>query len=220
MSDSLISRERRDFARGARVRSLAPVDDDTSAIFCLCAGGFDDVVRLRRQRRAILRIGGCEAPGKLAKECSIRTSAGQRDANARSTFHDTSGDLDETQSEGCELGAEQRRALWHRLARGEHEPVGGGVQNQAELVGLGIAARGAIGCELCLVQFDEVLRFAACAIERLVEMPGATLERGDDVADVETFAARLQARYETSLASPTLGAVVKLLIPAQLLFPA
>jgi hypothetical protein len=70
------------------------------------------------------------------------------------------------------------------------------VQDQAELVGLGIAAGGAIGCELGLVQLDEVLRFAACAIECLVEMLGTALERGDDVADVETFATRLQARRD------------------------
>src|SRR5258708_4829035 len=43
-----------------------------------------------------------------------------------------------------ELRNRERRALYDRIARGEHEPIGGGVQDQPELVGLGIATRGAV----------------------------------------------------------------------------
>src|SRR6267154_917630 len=113
------------------------------------------------------------------------------------------------QSECRELGAIQRRALGHGFAHGEHEPISGGVQDQAELVGARIAARGAIGSELSLVQLDEVLHLAATTVDSLIKVLGASLERGDDVADVATFFGRLQTSHETTLARPALGAVAK-----------
>jgi len=61
------------------------------------------------------------------------------------------------------------------------------MQDQAKLVGPRIAARGAIGGELGLVQLDEVFHLAASAVNRLIEMLCAALERGDDVADVEAL---------------------------------
>src|SRR5262249_16981460 len=89
------------------------------------------------------------------------------------------------------------------------EPVGGGVQDEAELVGLGVAAGGAIGGKLALVPLDEVLGLAAGAIDGLVEMPGAGLERGDDIADIETLGRGLDAGHEAALLVPTLGTVAK-----------
>src|SRR5205823_10284062 len=74
--DSLISRERGDFARGARVRSLAPIDNGTSAIFCLCAGGFGDVVRLRRQRRAIYGSAGAKHPASWRRSAASGQAPG------------------------------------------------------------------------------------------------------------------------------------------------
>lgn len=44
------------------------------------------------------------------------------------------------------------------------------MQNQAELVGFGIAAGGAVGSELALVRLDEVLGVSPRAIEGLVKM--------------------------------------------------
>jgi hypothetical protein len=53
------------------------------------------------------------------------------------------------------------------------QPIGGGVQDQPHLIGPRVAARRAIGGELCLVQLDEVLRLAAATVDDLVEMLGA-----------------------------------------------
>src|SRR5438477_150321 len=71
--------------------------------------------------------------------------------------------------------------------------------------------------DFCAGGFDD--GSAARTIDRLIEIPGATLERGDDVADIETFRARLQTRHQRALASPALGAVSQFLVSAQLLFP-
>ena len=45
--------------------------------------------------------------------------------------------------------------------RGEHQPVGRGVQDEAELVGERALAGGPVGGELALVQLDEVFGLAA-----------------------------------------------------------
>ena len=44
------------------------------------------------------------------------------------------------------------------------------MENEPELVGAGVAARGSVRGQLGLVQLDEVLGLAAAAIDRLVEM--------------------------------------------------
>ena len=84
------------------------------------------------------------------------------------------------------------------------------MQDQAELVGARIAARSAIGSELGLVQLDEVLHLATGAVDSLVEIFSATVERGDDVSDIETFLGRFDACHEPALALPAFGAVAKL----------
>src|SRR5437868_13355852 len=128
-----------------------------------CAGGFDDG-SAAATTPLDLWIGAEEGTGEPAEEPGAR----QREADARGTFHDACSDLDEMQSERLELGAEQRRFLRHCLAQGEHEPIPSGMQDQTELVGFRIAARGTIGSELGLVQLDEVLGFAARTIDRLI----------------------------------------------------
>ena len=62
------------------------------------------------------------------------------DADAGQAFDDAGSDLDEMQAQGVELGARESRPPRCRLAYGEHEPVGGGVEDEAELVGLWVAA--------------------------------------------------------------------------------
>jgi hypothetical protein len=59
-----------------------------------------------------------------------------------------------------------------RRGQGMQQPVGGGVQDQAHLVGARVATRGPIGRELCPVQLDEVLRLAARTIDCLIEILG------------------------------------------------
>ena len=54
---------------------------------------------------------------------------------------DAGGDLDQAQAEGVELGHAPGRALRHEAAQRPHQPIGAGVQHQAELVGGGLACR-------------------------------------------------------------------------------
>ena len=54
----------------------------------------------------------------------------------------------------------------------EHQPIGGGVQNEAYLIGERLPTGCAIRRQLALVQFDQIFHLAARAIERVVDMFG------------------------------------------------
>jgi len=75
-----------------------------------------------------------------------------------------------------ELGDREQRTLRDLIAHGEHEPVGGRMQDQPELIGLWISTRGPVRGELSLVPLDEVLGLAAATVEGLVEMLCRALE--------------------------------------------
>ena len=55
------------------------------------------------------------------------------------------------------------------VAHHQQQPVGGGVQHEAHLIGERRAATGAIRGKLGLVQLDQVLGLAALAIQSIVE---------------------------------------------------
>ena len=61
--------------------------------------------------------------------------ARQMDGDPGLHLDDAGGDLDEAQAQGVELGAPPRRSARQRRAQGPHQPVGVGVQEQAQLVG-------------------------------------------------------------------------------------
>ena len=48
---------------------------------------------------------------------------------------DANGELDQAQAQGIELGDAPARASRHQRAQGPHQPVGAGMQKQAQLVG-------------------------------------------------------------------------------------
>jgi hypothetical protein len=68
------------------------------------------------------------------------------------------------QSEGSKLGGGERVRFGDCASDGEDQPVRGGMQDQAHLVGERAAAAGAVRGELSLVQLDQVLGLAAGAI--------------------------------------------------------
>src|SRR6202790_1099005 len=179
-----------------------------SAILFFWVCGFDEGFDAATTPRCS-RSCSAEPPGKLAEDCAIRTCGGQEDTDAGRTLDHAGGDFDQTKAQRRELRNRERRALCDRIARGEHEPISGGVQDQPELVGLGFATRGAIRGELSLVPLDEVLGLAAAAVDGLVEMLCRALERGDDVADVETLQRGFDARSDAALLIPALGAVTQ-----------
>ncbi len=86
------------------------------------------------------------------------------------------------------------RGVRNDVADREHQPISGGVQDGADLIGERRAARCAVGAELGLVQLDEDLRLSARAIETVVEPFGRAVGKiGDDAADVEAEPSRSPA---------------------------
>ena len=65
-------------------------------------------------------------------------------------FHldDAGGSLDQAESQRVELGDPPGRALGHQRPQAPQQPIGAGVQEQPELVGGGLGARGAVGGEV------------------------------------------------------------------------
>jgi hypothetical protein len=89
------------------------------------------------------------------------------------------------------------------------------MQDEAHLVGIGRAARGAIAGQLGLVALDQVFGLAAHR-ERVVNVLGrAFCQRGDDIADVHAQRAGLNPGDDAALALPAFGAVAGLDIVAQ-----
>jgi hypothetical protein len=98
---------------------------------------------------------------------------------------DAGGELQGAQTKGVELRHAPGGALRHEAAQRPQRPVGAGVQQQAEPVGGGAAARGALGGEVALPGLDVVLGLAAGVGEVLVDCARiAARQGGDDEAGV------------------------------------
>lgn len=70
---------------------------------------------------------------KVPARC--RTSSASGHADARGSFGNAGAELEEAQPERGELGFAQAICRGHGVAQRQHQPVGGGVQNEADLVG-------------------------------------------------------------------------------------
>src|SRR3974390_2392435 len=111
--------------------------------------------------------------------------------------------LDEPQAQSIELRDAPYRAPGHRYAQTPHEPIGAGVQEQPELVGSSLGARGAVGCQVRLPGLDVVFRLAAPTVDILVKYTGvADLQVGDDEACVGPFRASPDAGADPLHAAP------------------
>ena len=71
----------------------------------------------------------------------------------------------------------ERHPAGHGIAEREHQPVGRGVQDEAELVGDRALAGGPVGGELALVQLDEVLGLAAGAVDTFLRLTAGRSNR-------------------------------------------
>jgi hypothetical protein len=74
------------------------------------------------------------AAGEAREARFIRVARRQRDFDAGDLLRDASGDLDQRQADGVELGIAPEGGLGREAAQGVQEPVGGGVDQQTELV--------------------------------------------------------------------------------------
>lgn len=91
---------------------------------------------------------------------------GEGEADAAGVFLDAQRDLQEPQLDGGELGSGQIADGGNGIAQGEHQPVGGSVEDETDLIGDGPAAGGRIRGKLGLVRLDQVLGLASGTIDR------------------------------------------------------
>src|SRR6188472_370422 len=163
-------------------------------------------LRTERQQRA----------GQAADQVGFGTCRGERKANAACGLDDTGGDFQEPKTQRRELGSGQFPDFGNGVAYGQHQPISGGVENEANLIGERRTAAGAIGGELRLMQLDQIFGLAARAIQAVVDPLGrADIEAGDDEADVEAEHRRLNTGDGTPFAIPGLCLVARLGIAAQ-----
>lgn len=92
-----------------------------------------------------------EIPGERPQQAGLGTGGGECQADARDGFEDAGAELEEPEPQRGELGFAEMMGCGHRLAQGEHQPVCGGVQDEADLVGDRRTAAGAVGGKLALV---------------------------------------------------------------------
>jgi hypothetical protein len=71
-------------------------------------------------------------------------SGGEGDADVVGGLADAGADLEQSLADGGELGFRQDVGLGYGVADGEHQPVGGGVECEAHLIGHGRAAGGSV----------------------------------------------------------------------------
>ena len=86
------------------------------------------------------------------------------------------------------------------------------MQEQPELIGRGLRARGAVGRQMRLPRFDVVFSLTAPAVDILVKDTGvARFQIGDDEACVGPFRADFDARDDPLNAAPARSSVEELL---------
>lgn len=94
-----------------------------------------------------------QQPGQ---EVAVRITRGQVDPDATAGFPDSGPDLQKFEPQGIDLGGFQFRALQVPTQQPE-QAIGGGVQEQAELVGQKTVATQAVGLES---SFSSLIRFS------------------------------------------------------------
>jgi hypothetical protein len=148
----------------------------------------------------------------------IRDGARQGDFDAGDHLGDAGGDFDQTEPDRVELGVAPERGARCQAAQAQQQPVGGGVDQEAELVGCRLAAGGAVGGEVQLVRLDQVFGLPARAIDLLVERLGQTREIGNDEAAVGALRPGLDTGDDAALDIPAFGGIAEIAIAADL-FP-
>ena len=84
-------------------------------------------------------------------------------------FPDAGADFEQVQADDIELGVGELSGFKGVFPEGLEQNVGGGVQEEAELIGGKLVAGGAVGLEVDFVVFDVVFHLAAAAVEVFVD---------------------------------------------------
>ena len=110
----------------------------------------------------------------------MREGRRQRDPDPGDHLGDAGGHFDQPESDGVELSGPPDRSFGREVTHAVHQPVGGGVDQQSELIGGGFGARCAIGSQVQFVGFDQVLGLAASAVVDLIKLMLQALKIGDN----------------------------------------
>ena len=160
------------------------------------------------------------AAGEAGEADLVGVGRWQRDLDAGDEFSNPGGDLDEGEAQSVELGVAPKRGLRRQAAQGVQEPVGGGMDQEPELIGGRLGARRSVGGEVQLVRLDRILGLAATAVEDLVEPARGAGEVGDDEAAVAAERRCLDTGDDPALlALPALGGVAQVTEAADLVGP-
>ena len=123
----------------------------------------------------------------------------QRDLDAGFEFVDADGDFEQGPADGLEGCLSPERFPRCGLAKLVQQPIGTGVQEEPELVGLPTVTRCAVGFGVELHLLDHVFHPAPGAIDLFVEMLGPAVQVGDDEAYVGALWAGLDAGDDLAL---------------------
>ena len=138
--------------------------------------------------------GGLQHDGDPAEEIGFGACGCEGQTDARGGLDDAGAELEESEPQGGEFGVAEVMGCGNRVTDVEHQPIGGGMENQTDLVGDRRSAAGSIGGELSLVHLDQVLGLAAGAVDHVIDPLGRSDgEVVDDKADVEAEGGRLDA---------------------------
>ena len=74
---------------------------------------------------------------QAAEQVSLGASCREGETDAAGGLDDTGGDFEKPEPDRLELGGCQIAWLWDDVAHGEDEPIGCGVEDEADLVGEG-----------------------------------------------------------------------------------
>ena len=124
----------------------------------------------------------------------------QGDLDAGFEFLDAYGDFEEGPAQGFEGRLAPARTPRRGLAQAVQQPVGAGMQEEPELVGLPTMARRTVGFRIELVILDHVLNPAPGAVDFLVQKLSPAGQIGHDEADVGALRCRLDAGDDPAFA--------------------
>jgi len=96
-----------------------------------------------------------QAASERGKPDLVGVGSRQGDLDAGDHLGDATCHLDQVKADRVELGIAPERCAGRQIPQVQHQPVGGGVDQEAELVGGGLGARGAVGGKVQLVRLDQ-----------------------------------------------------------------
>ncbi len=100
-------------------------------------------MRLRRRVRSGANrpvVHGGDAASERGKPDLVGVGSRQGDLDAGDHLGDAPGDLDQAEADCIELSVAPERCPGRQTAQAQYQPVGSGVDQQAELVGGGLGA--------------------------------------------------------------------------------